>query len=83
VAAGSRLAGGSVGGAAEGVELAGVSVGGGDAAIVGAGTEARSLGEADTDEEGVVELSVGAPQAATRRPMATSRGSPVGGTTAL
>lgn len=83
VVTGSRLADGSACGAAEGVGLAGESVGGVDAAIDGAWTEARSVGEAGTGEASVVELSVGAPQAATRRPMAMSRGSRAEDTGAL
>ena len=83
VETGARLAGGLVCAAAEGVELGGASVAGGDSTTDGAGTEARSLGEAGTGEASVVELSVGAPQAAVRRPMAMSRCSRAGGTAAL
>lgn len=83
VATGSWLAGGLVCAAAEGVELGGASVAGGDSTTDGAGTEAGSLGEACTGEASVVELSVGAPQAAVRRPMAMSRCSRAGGTAAL
>jgi hypothetical protein len=83
VATAWRLGGGSVGGAPDGGAVAAGSVDGGDAVIAGDGTETRSLGEAATGDARVLELTVGAPQAIARSPMATNRGSRTVDTAAL